>query len=59
MKRALTLNEKTLGTEHPTVARTLKNYAALLRKTNHASQANELETRAKAILEKQGPSSLN
>jgi hypothetical protein len=59
MKRALTINEKALGPDHPTVARTLKNYAALLRKTNHDSQANELETRAKAILEKQGPLSLN
>ena len=54
MKRALTINEKTLGSEHLTVARTLKNYAALLRKTKHAAQANEFEKRAKAILEKQG-----
>jgi len=53
MQRALAINEKELGEEHPTVARTLKNYAALLRQTNRATQADELDARAKAIQKKQ------
>ncbi len=59
MQRALAINEIELGEEHPTVARTLKNYAALLRQTNRATQADELAARAKAIQKKQEQSQEN
>jgi len=52
MKRTLAINEKALGKDHPTVARTLRNYAALLRKTKREKEAKVLETKAKAILGK-------
>ncbi len=35
--------------EHPAVATSLKNYAALLRKTGHGDLATMMELRAKAI----------
>ena len=38
-----------LGPEHPHLATSLENYAALLRKTDRAEKAAELEARAKAI----------
>ncbi len=40
---------KTLGLEHPGVARSLENYARLLRKTNREADATRMEARAKAI----------
>ncbi len=40
---------RTLGPEHPNVAQSLENYAALLRKTGRADEAAEMEARAKAI----------
>ncbi len=49
LKRALAIREKTLGPEHPRVATTLENYAALLRKTGRTTEAAKLEARAKAI----------
>ncbi len=48
-QRSLAINEKALGPEHPDVARTLENYAALLRLTARADEAERMEARAKAI----------
>ncbi len=47
--RALAILEKTLGPDHPNVAQSLENYAALLREINRKTEAAELEARAKAI----------
>ncbi len=48
-KRALAVFEKALGPDHPHVAQSLENYAALLRKTGRGDEAAKLEARAKAI----------
>ena len=48
-KRALAIREKALGPEHPDVAQSLENYAALLRDTGRGAEAVELEARATAI----------
>ena len=48
-RRALAIIEKALGPEHPNLATSLENYAALLRKTGRADEAAEMEARAKAI----------
>jgi len=48
-RRSLTIWEKALGPEHPNVAQSLDNYAALLRETGRADEAAEMEARAKAI----------
>ena len=48
-KRSLTIRENALGLEHPNVALSLENYAALLRKTNREAEAARIEARAKAI----------
>lgn len=49
-QRALALSEKALGPDDPEVGKTLLGYAALLRKTNRALQADKMEARARAIL---------
>ena len=43
------INERVLGSGHPNVAKSLENYAALLRKTGRNAEAEEMEARAKAI----------
>jgi hypothetical protein len=48
-KRSLAIHEKALGPEHPNVATSLENYAALLRETGRTCEANKVEARAKAI----------
>jgi tetratricopeptide (TPR) repeat protein len=48
-QRALGIFEKNPGPEHPDVATSLENYAALLRDTGRGTEAEELEARAKAI----------
>ena len=48
-KRSLAIVEKALGPEHPNVAQGLENYAALLRQTARADEAERMEARAKAI----------
>ncbi len=48
-QRALAISEKALGPEHPDVAQSLENYAALLRQTARANEAERMEARAKAI----------
>jgi hypothetical protein len=45
----LTIREKTLNPEHPDLATSFENYAALLRETARADEAVRLEARAKAI----------
>jgi len=41
--------EKTVGPEHPDVAKVLMTYATLLKGTNRPDEAAKLEERAKAI----------
>ena len=48
-QRSLTIVEKALGPEHPLVALSLQNYAALLRETNREAEAEKMEARAQAI----------
>ena len=48
-QRALAIREKTLGPEHPLVAQSLENYAAVLRKTGRDKRAAMMEARAKTI----------
>jgi tetratricopeptide (TPR) repeat protein len=48
-RRSLAILERALGPEHPDVAQSLENYAALLRETGRADEAAEMEARAKAI----------
>ena len=48
-ERSLAMYEKALGTEHPDVAASLGNYAALLRQTARTDEAERMEARAKAI----------
>ncbi len=48
-QRALPIFEKALGPEHPDVAQSLENYAALLRETEREDKAEEMEARAMAI----------
>jgi tetratricopeptide (TPR) repeat protein len=52
MRRALGINEKNLGSEHPDVARDLNNLAWLLKDTNRQAEAERLFRRALAINEK-------
>ena len=47
--RSLAILEKALGPEHPNVATSLLNYAALLRETGRTEDAEKLETHAQAI----------
>ena len=48
-RRSLAIYEKALGPEHPELATSLENYAALLRQTGRADEAERMEARAKAI----------
>ncbi len=48
-KRSLAIREKALGPEHPHVAQSLENYAALLRKTGRSAEAAKMEAHAEAI----------
>jgi len=52
-EQAVEAAEQAFGPEHPNVAQSLENYAGLLRKTNRVAEAVEVETRARAIREKQ------
>ena len=51
--RLLATQEKALGPDHPDVAETLENYAALLQETGRDPEATQMEARAKAIHAKQ------
>ncbi len=48
-QRSLAIWEKALGPEHPHVAASLENCAALLRQTARADEAERMEARAKEI----------
>ncbi len=48
-QRSLAIWEKALGPDHPVVATSLENYAALLRETGRSDQAEEMEARARMI----------
>lgn len=48
-KCVLAIEEKALGPDHPEVAASLGNYAALLRKTGRDVEAAKLEARTEAI----------
>ena len=52
MKRALAIDEKSYGPEHPNVAIGLNNLAQLLQATNRLGEAEPLMKRALAIDEK-------
>lgn len=52
MRRALAIQEKKLGPDHPTVAIVVSNLAALLHATNRPAEAEPLYRRALAINEK-------
>ncbi len=49
-KRSLAIWEKALGTEHPNVATSLQNYAALLREMGRDAEADRLDARAESSL---------
>ena len=51
MRRALAIDETSLGPDHPDVARDLNNLAALLQATNRLAEAKPLMRRALAIFE--------
>ena len=48
-RRALAIDEKAFGPDHPDVATALNNLAALLRATNRLGEAEPLYRRALAI----------
>ncbi len=48
-KRALAVREKELRPDHPFVATSLENYAALLRDVGRNAEADTLDARAKVI----------
>lgn len=48
-RRALAIEERALGPDHPYVAMVLGSYAALLRRGGQATQAAALEARARSI----------
>ncbi len=50
MRRALTIDEKSYGPEHPKVATNLNNLALLLQATNRLAEAEPLMRRALLIL---------
>ena len=52
MRRALAIDEKSSGPDHPNVAIRLNNLARLLQATNRLAEAEPLFRRALAIFEK-------
>ena len=54
LKRALDQARTTLGPSHPTVARLLRDYAVLMRKTKRKGEARKLEVQAAQIIEQAG-----
>jgi hypothetical protein len=51
MRRALAIDEKSYGPDHPEVARDLNNLSELLRATNRLAEGEPLLRRALAIVE--------
>lgn len=54
-ERSLAMDEKTLGPEHPDLAESLKNYAALLQKMGRGADAAKMDARAEAIRKPKSP----
>jgi len=52
LEQALERAEKMLGTNHPSVASILRDYALVLRKTRHKSEAKKAEARAARIIDR-------
>jgi Tetratricopeptide repeat len=50
-RRALAIDERIFGLEHPRIAITLRNLALLLRETSRLTEAEQLDHRAAAINE--------
>ncbi len=48
-ERSLAIREMALGPDHPDVAPSLENYAALLGEVGRTAEAEEMEARAEAI----------
>ncbi len=48
-KRAIALREKAFGPDHPQLAKTLANYAAVLRKIEDYAEAEKVQVRATGI----------
>ena len=48
-QQSLAILEKALGSVHPSVAQSLENYAALLRKTGRTAEADKMTARAEVI----------
>ena len=48
-QRALVIREKTLGLNHPDLATSLENYAALLSETGRRAEADKLDAQAQTI----------
>ena len=60
MRRAVAIDEKSLGADHSIVACSLNHLGAILRSTNRFTEAEPLYRRALAILEKNfGPDNFN
>ena len=55
LKRSLAIRERAVGSDHPSMAETLKGYAQVLRKMKQKAEAISLEARAKDILMHCGP----
>ena len=55
LQRSLSIKEKAFGPNDPSVAETLKDYAAVLRKMKQKSEAATVEARAKTICARCGP----
>lgn len=51
MRRALAIDERSYGSDHPAVGSDLNNLATLLQATNRLSEAEPLMRRAVAIVE--------
>ena len=52
LARALAIKERAFGRESSEVAQTLQTYALVLRYTDRAAEADELDARAQAILDR-------
>jgi hypothetical protein len=55
LRQSVSIEEKVLGPDHPSLAYSLKSYALVLRKTKQKSEAAALEARAEAMLAKCAP----
>ena len=54
-RRAVAIQEETLGRDHPDLAASLSDYAILLKKTHRKKQGAQMETLARNILSRNPP----